>query len=47
MHFNHGYEVLKDKTKILNCIEEHANGGLDFMHDRIKKEILFFLMLVF
>tara|TARA_Y100000768_G_C23988105_1_gene690267 strand:+ start:3225 stop:3683 length:459 start_codon:yes stop_codon:yes gene_type:complete len=37
----HGYDVLKDRTKILNSIEEHANGGLDFMHDKIKKDDTF------
>lgn len=33
----YGYEVLKNRIKLLNCIEEHANGGFDFMLDEIKK----------
>lgn len=37
----YGYDVLKDRAKILSCIEQHANGGLDFMHDKIKKDDTF------
>jgi len=37
----HGYEVLNDRSKILSCIEEYANGGLDFMLDMIKKDDTF------
>jgi hypothetical protein len=37
----HGYDVLNDRSKILSCIEEHANGGLDFMLDLIKKDDTF------
>lgn len=37
----HGYKVLHDRPKILSCIEEHANGGLDFMLDLIKKDDTF------
>ena len=37
----HGYEILNDRSKILSCIEEHANGGLDLMIDMIKKDDTF------
>lgn len=36
-----GYQVLQDSLKLTKCIEEYANGGLDFMLDKITKENMF------
>lgn len=37
----YGYEVLNEKPKILKCIEEHANGGMDYMLDKINENDTF------
>ena len=39
----HGYKVLDDKVKIKNTIEEFANGGFDFLSEKIKTEDKFLM----
>jgi len=36
-----GHEVLKDKSKIKKTIEEHANGGFDYLRDQINDDSKF------
>lgn len=37
-----GYEILKDAYKLNKVIEEHANGGFEIIHDKIKNDPSFF-----
>lgn len=32
-----GPEVLNDRPKVVKCIEEHANGGLEILYEKINK----------
>ena len=39
----HGYRVLDDKVKIKKTIEEFANGGFDYLSEKIKTEDKFLM----